>query len=197
MDTVADVHLIRQKKSMGNVFFNKCISLDNNLVMHFRRIWSLMTDSAIGYLKFAYDIFIFYIIFFPFFLHLDGLLLSGQVSLEVEPVIEFKCQRITFTSSFPSQPINVQLSLHEDEAADTYEAAVSWIEQVSQTGFTGCVATSGPIILSRRVDLEWIAFDVVPTRCMAGIQSVSLWTTGTKCVTVLMTGMVTNSSHVI
>lgn len=132
------------------------------------------------------------------FLHLTiyfsvGLFLSGRTPVKVLPIIEYHCQQINFSTPFSSSSINIQLTIHESGASFTYEASVSWIELVKQTGFTGCVATSGPISTYRLVSLQWIAFDDVPNKGMMGIQAVSLWTTGTKCVTVDMLGMVIRS----
>lgn len=127
------------------------------------------------------------------FIFAVSLFLSGRTPVKVLPIIEYHCQQIDFSTPFPSSSINIQLSIHEAGTSFTYEASVSWIELVKQTGFTGCVATSGPISTYRLVSLQWMAFDDVPNKGMMGIQAVSLWTTGTKCVTVDMVGMVTHS----
>ena len=52
--------------------------------------------------------------------------------------------------------------------------------------FTGCVASSGPITVSRTISLQWMAIENanVPSEGFAKVQDIPFWTTGTKCVLV-------------
>lgn len=71
---------------------------------------------------------------------------------------------------------------------------------MNASGFEACVATSGPIRLSREVTVQWLAYDVAPNQTKEGLAEIPLWTTGTECVTVDLSEQVSTSpgrdSHV-
>ena len=107
----------------------------------------------------------------------------GRGTFTIVSPAEHKCKSFAFNPTYrgSDSDVRVQLGLHEKDAKPTYEAAVSWVEKVTVNGFQACVATSGPIAGSRTVSLQWMAFVGKPSGSLAGIQPVSLWTTGTKC----------------
>ena len=71
---------------------------------------------------------------------------------------------------------------------------VGWVERVNTSGFEACVATSGPIRPRREVTVQWLAYDEVPSQGREGIMDIPLWTTGTECVTVDLSGQASTSS---
>ena len=110
---------------------------------------------------------------------------------------EFGCNTTTLTTPFTSGDVKVQIALYNyrDDLKPTYEAAVAWVERVAANKFTICVRISGPCCpssssKSRSIDLPYIAYTGKPSRGVDGSISLPLWTTGTKCVLVPITGMV-------
>lgn len=69
---------------------------------------------------------------------------------------------------------------------------VGWVENVNASGFEACVSTSGPIRPSREVTVQWLTYDVVPSQGREGIEDIPLWTTGTECVTLDLSGHVSS-----
>lgn len=121
-------------------------------------------------------------------------MLFGRGTFTIVPFKEYECKSFAFNPAYaPESTVRVQLGLHEDDALPTYEAAVSWVEKVTPSGFQACIATSGPIASSRIVSLQWMAFIGNPAGGLAGIESVAMWTTGTKCEEVVLIGYVSNS----
>ncbi|KAJ7393392.1 hypothetical protein OS493_006364 [Desmophyllum pertusum] len=112
----------------------------------------------------------------------SAMLHSGQGSITVLEDKEYECKPFPFDPELNSNDIRVHLTVK----GSNYETAVPWIESVSGKGFTGCVATSGPIATSRTISLQWMAFkhSDIPSIAFAKILSIPLWTTGTKCVVV-------------
>ena len=109
----------------------------------------------------------------------------------------FGCTTTTLKTPFSSSDVKVQLALYNDldDLKPTYEAAVAWVEQVAADKFTTCVRISGPCCPSsssgkRSVGLPYIAYTGKPSRGVDGFINVPLWTTGTKCVLVPITGVV-------
>ncbi|KAK3740263.1 hypothetical protein QZH41_017827, partial [Actinostola sp. cb2023] len=70
----------------------------------------------------------------------------------------------------------------------TYEATVSWIEQITENGFTACIETAGPVPITRTVKLNWMAYAGSPKGGLAGSFTVPLFTTGTECVDIDILG---------
>ncbi|KAJ7393389.1 hypothetical protein OS493_006361 [Desmophyllum pertusum] len=101
---------------------------------------------------------------------------SGDVSVAENK--DYNCKVFPFNPAFNSNNVRVQLSLR----STNYQAAVTWVEEVTSTGFSGCVATSGRIDGSRTVALLWIAYQTISNGAYEKKLSIPLWTTGTKCV---------------
>ncbi|XP_078357011.1 uncharacterized protein LOC144641875 [Oculina patagonica] len=119
-----------------------------------------------------------------------SLLISGQVSatmifgsgqITVTQDKDYECKVFPFEPHFASSDVRVQLALK----SAIHEAAVTWVEEVTASGFTGCVATAGAISGTRAVTLQWMAYQTVAND--AGYKTVidiPLWTSGTRCVRV-------------
>ena len=62
-----------------------------------------------------------------------------------------KCTFLAFNQSFAKDNVMVQLSPAQDteNGKAVLESAAVWAEQISLSGFTACVDTSGPIRGSR------------------------------------------------
>lgn len=112
-------------------------------------------------------------------------MLYGRGVFAVTSPSDFLCKAFSFDPAFSSGPVQVQLALHLNDASSlTYEAAVSWVEEVTNSGFTACVAASGPISGSdRKVSLQWMAYTSVPGGAF-GQQTFPPWVAGTICVSV-------------
>lgn len=122
---------------------------------------------------------------------LKGVILSGKETITILPYQEHFCHSLSFETPFADKEhVRVQLSYHQ--SAPTYEAVVGWVESVNASGFEACVATSGPIRPRREVTVQWLAYEVVPSQGKEGIKDIPLWTTGTECVTVDLSGQVSS-----
>ena len=118
-------------------------------------------------------------------------MLFGSGTFNIYPLKEYECKSFAFKPAFAAESkVRVQLGLHENDAKPTYEAAVSWVELVTPSGFQACIATSGPIATKRIVSLQWMAFVGNPAAGLAGVESIEMWTTGTKCEEVTLIGLV-------
>ncbi|KAJ7325630.1 hypothetical protein OS493_029493 [Desmophyllum pertusum] len=119
---------------------------------------------------------VFLVIFIP--------LVFGQQSLqfgrESFPIDSktLKCTTFTFPKPFTSSDVHVHITIHN---ALIHEAAVGWVEEVTQTGFTGCVVASGPGISTRQLSADWMAFEGSPPGTQTGRIQFPLFTTGTRC----------------
>ena len=51
---------------------------------------------------------------------------------------------------------------------NVYEAAVGWVEGVTQTQFTGCVVTAGKGFSYRKLSADWLAFQGTPSGSQTG-----------------------------
>ncbi|KAL9962770.1 hypothetical protein ACROYT_G031908 [Oculina patagonica] len=89
-----------------------------------------------------------------------------------------KCTSFTFPVPFTSSDVHVHVTIHNNFI---YEAAVGWVEDVTQTGFTGCVVASGPGISTRQLSADWMAFQGTPPGTQTGSIQFPLFTTGTRC----------------
>ena len=110
---------------------------------------------------------------------------------------EFGCTTATLKTPFASSGVKVQVAMYNylDDLKPTYEAGVAWVENVSAGKFTACVRISGPCCPSsssgkRAVGIPYVAYTGSPSRGLDGSVNVPLWTTGTKCITVPLSGMV-------
>ena len=125
--------------------------------------------------------------------YVKAVILSGKKTVTILSYREHLCHLLTFKPPFSNDDlIRVQLSYHQS-GGPTYEAVVGWVERVNASGFEACVATSGPIRPTREVTVQWLAYEVLPSGGKEGIKLVPLWTTGTTCVTVDLTGQVSIS----
>ncbi|KAL9971201.1 hypothetical protein ACROYT_G023699 [Oculina patagonica] len=105
-------------------------------------------------------------------------MLFGSGDIIVPQDKDYECKVFPFNPAFSSDVVGVQLAL----TSKTYDAAVTWIEGVSKSGFTGCVATSGAITGTRTVSLQWLAYQTVSNGAFERTVSIPMWTTGTKCI---------------
>lgn len=124
---------------------------------------------------------------------IQGIIQSGKETVTILLYQEHLCHPVSFKTPFTDdEHIRIQLSYHQ--SAPTYEAVVGWVERINASGFEACVATSGPIRPGREVTVQWFAYDEVPSQGREGILDIPLWTTGTECVTVDLSGQVSTSS---
>ena len=65
---------------------------------------------------------------------------------------------------------------------NVYEAAVGWVEGVTQTQFTGCVVIAGKGFSYRKLSADWLAFQGTPSGLQTGRMAVPIFTTGSVCV---------------
>lgn len=91
-----------------------------------------------------------------------------------------KCTNSTFPVPFTGSDVHVHITIRSNFV---YEAAVGWVEDVTQTGFTGCVVASGPSISTRQLSADWMAFQGTPSGVQTGRIQFPLFTTGTRCWT--------------
>ena len=73
------------------------------------------------------------------------------------------------------------------EKSYVHDAAVSWVENVNNDGFTVCVMAAG--YNERKsyanVTVDWMAYQGAPVGGVAGEVLMSQWWTGTTCATVM------------
>ena len=111
---------------------------------------------------------------------------------------EYMCKSFAFKTPFKSADLpnaHVQTAIFNDDKSFTYEATVSWIEQITENGFTACIETAGPVPITRTVKLNWMAYAGSPKGGLAGSFTVPLFTTGTECVDIDILGKVSNPEH--
>ena len=90
---------------------------------------------------------------------------------------------------YPDKPIEVQITVNHMDTSDksyVHDAAVSWIEDVNNDGFTACAMAAG---YSERKSyangtVDWIAYQGAPVGGVTGELRMSQWWTGTTCATV-------------
>ena len=90
---------------------------------------------------------------------------------------------------YPDKPIEVQITVNHMDTSDksyVHDAAVSWIEDVNNDGFTACAMAAG---YSERKScangtVDWIAYQGAPVGGVTGELRMSQWWTGTTCTTV-------------
>ena len=96
------------------------------------------------------------------------------------------CQTIQFQpfTFYPDKQVHVQISVsHVNDTSQVHDAAVSWVEDVSDSNFTFCVMESGrnegpPHGFAA---VEYMAYQGAPSGGLAGVVSIPEWWTGTKC----------------
>lgn len=106
---------------------------------------------------------------------------------------EFACKSFGFTKPFTAAELpnaHVQTAIFNNDTALTYEATVSWVEQITENGFTACIETAGPVAVSRTVMVQWMSYSGNPTGGLAGSTTVPLFTTGTECTDIDLVGKV-------
>ena len=89
---------------------------------------------------------------------------------------------------YPDKPIEVQITVYHMDTSDksyVHDAAVSWIEDVNNDGFTACAMAAG---YSERKSyangtVDWIAYQGAPVGGVTGELRMSQWWTGTTCTT--------------
>ena len=101
------------------------------------------------------------------------------------------CQVIRFEPFvfYPDKPIEVQITVNHMDTSDksyVHDAAVSWIENVNNGGFTACVMAAG--YNERKsyanVTVDWMAYQGAPLGGVTGEMRMSQWWTGTTCAAV-------------
>ena len=101
------------------------------------------------------------------------------------------CQVIPFDPFvfYPDKSIEVQITVNHMDTSDksyVHDAAVSWIENVNNGGFTACVMAAG--YNERKsyanVTVDWMAYQGAPVGGVTGELRMSQWWTGTTCATV-------------
>ena len=90
---------------------------------------------------------------------------------------------------YPDKKIEVQITVNHIDTSDksyVHDAAVSWVEKVSNHQFTACVMTAGfnERKSSANVTVDWLAYQGAPLGGVTGEVRVSDWWTGTTCETV-------------
>ena len=91
---------------------------------------------------------------------------------------------------YPDKPIQVQITVNHMDTSDksyVHDAAVSWVENVNNDGFTACVMAAG--YNERKsyanVTVDWMAYQGAPVGGVAGEVRMSQWWTGNTCATVM------------
>ena len=111
---------------------------------------------------------------------------------------EFACKSHSFGAppNFSSNDVHIQLTVNnKDNLGPTYQAAVAWVETVSSNTFTACVRTSGPCCKSsslgyREIVIPYLAYVGTPSYGARGTAVIPLWTAGTECHLVPLSGRV-------
>ena len=88
---------------------------------------------------------------------------------------------------YPDKPVHVQISVsHVNATSGVHDAAVSWVEDVSDNNFTFCVMETGRNEGPPHgyATLEYVAYQGAPSGGLVGEVSLPEWWTGTKCETV-------------
>ncbi|XP_028415977.1 uncharacterized protein LOC114539542 [Dendronephthya gigantea] len=96
------------------------------------------------------------------------------------------CQTVQFDplTFYPDKPVHVQISVsHVNDTSNVHDAAVSWVENVSENNFTFCVMESGRNEGPPHgfATVEYMAYQGAPSGGLAGVESIPEWWTGTKC----------------
>ncbi|CAH3173842.1 unnamed protein product [Porites lobata] len=101
------------------------------------------------------------------------------------------CQVIRFEPFvfYPDKSIEVQITVNHMDTTDksyVHDAAVSWIENVNNGGFTACVMAAGynERTSYANVTVDWMAYQGAPMGGVTGELRMSQWWTGTTCATV-------------
>jgi len=107
-------------------------------------------------------------------------MIFGSGSLNVSKGEDYKCKVFQFIPPFAAGEARVQLRLFSEE----YSAAVTWTEEISTSGFKGCVATTSAIPASgRTIMLQWMAYQSVNRdNGYTNRRAIPVYTTGTVCV---------------
>ncbi|XP_028411848.1 uncharacterized protein LOC114534585, partial [Dendronephthya gigantea] len=95
------------------------------------------------------------------------------------------CQTVKFDllSFYPDKPVHVQISVsHVNDSGQVHEAAVSWVEDVSDTHFKFCVMESGRNEGPPHgfATVEYMAYQGAPSGGLAGSMLIPEWWTGSK-----------------
>ena len=90
---------------------------------------------------------------------------------------------------YPDKKIEVQITVNHIDTSDksyVHDAAVSWVEKISNDQFTACVMTAGfnERRSSANVTVDWLAYQGAPLGGVTGEVRISDWWTGTTCETV-------------
>lgn len=90
---------------------------------------------------------------------------------------------------YPDKKIEVQITVNHIDTSDksyVHDAAVSWVEKISNDQFTACVMTAGfnERKSSANVTVDWLAYQGAPLGGVTGEVRISDWWTGTTCETV-------------
>ena len=91
---------------------------------------------------------------------------------------------------YPDKPIEVQITVNHMDTSDksyVHDAAVSWVETVSDDQFTACVMAAGfnERKSNANVTVDWMAYQGAPVAGVTGEERMSQWWTGTTCETVI------------
>ena len=114
---------------------------------------------------------------------------------EVPRWSDAQCQFVHFDplTFYPDKPVHVQVSVsHVNESASqVHDAAASWVENISENGFTFCVMESGRNEGPPHgfATVEWMAYQGAPQGGVSAVISIPEWWTGTKCQTVDISGV--------
>ena len=112
----------------------------------------------------------------------------GQVKIQTKD--EFLCKTQSFGGTpkkFSSSDVHIQLTVsNKDNLGPTYQAAVTWVENIKNSEFTICIRTSGPCCKSsslgyREIVIQYLAFVGTPSNGLYGTEVLPMWTTGTEC----------------
>ncbi|CAH3153756.1 unnamed protein product, partial [Porites evermanni] len=116
----------------------------------------------------------------------------GRLHMAQIPSLGYShCQVIRFKPFvfYPDKPTELQITVNHIDTSDksyVHDAAVSWIEDVNNDGFTACVIAAG--YNERKsyanVTVDWMAYQGAPVGGVTGELRMSQWWTGTICATV-------------
>ena len=123
---------------------------------------------------------------------------KGRQSLyHVPSWSEVVCTTIFFSSQtfYPDKPVHVLATVNHINSSDpnhVHEAAVSWVEEVTDTQFSVCVTKAG-----RNEDpspggfatIDWMGYQGAPEKGVAGEMDMPRWWTGTICRSVRLPGV--------
>lgn len=94
----------------------------------------------------------------------------------------FSCGNVSFKSPYQSSDVHIHTTLfNKDPNGNTYEAAVSWVEDVTPIGFKACAVTAGAYRDMKTLVVNWMAYEQTPQGSQTGRHMLRGFATGSTC----------------